>query len=533
MTTPNQNGPGERAITAIQGAWASRPHRSNPVGGTPTLLETPRPSPSVSISLHRWLKSPPISYLLSSIFLLLCSTPVHANQPRPEPGLERAVNWKWWVVPSVPTQPWSLPPQKVPVLIDSSKPSTPGVPPAIDESLYTVKKGDVLVRIARRFKISVAQLKEFNDLQSDFLQIGQQLRIPNPEELAALRSTAKKAPGQQQAPPPGTISEVLLLRVFLDNQGFSTGPITDTPDSVFGRSLHLYQNARGETLDHPAVVERARSLTPEPLTNYTLRVEDFNFIAPPKASAAPPSGSKPSAKPAPTPPPSYDELISPPLLAYRSPWEFVAERFRCDEKFLRKLNARLPTHPPAGSIFRVPNVAPFEIEKIPARQIQPSPDPSISAVIRDLIFLEIYKNQKLVAVMPLSRARPGLRGRGEWKILDAIPRPRLATIQEPRIVREEKTGPFYVNPNPTPRPASAVLAREQFLPAGPNNPVGVVWINLARAGEKDPLSFGLHGTSTPSEMFGFQSLGGFRLSNWDILRAASLLPPGTPLQWLP
>ncbi|MFM8363540.1 MAG: L,D-transpeptidase, partial [Verrucomicrobiota bacterium] len=242
---------------------------------------------------------------------------------------------------------------------------------------------------------------------------------------------------------------------------------------------------------------------------------------------------KPSAKPAPTPPPSYNELISAPLLAYRSPWEFVAERFHCDETFLRKLNARLPTHPPAGSVFRVPNVAPFEIEKIPARDIQPAPDSSISAVIRDLAALEVYQDKKLVAVMPLSRARPGLRGRGEWKILDAIPRPRLATIQEPRVVQVEQTGPFYVNPNPTPRPAPAVLAREQFLPAGPNNPAGVVWINLAKAGSADPLPFGLHGTSTPSEMFGYESLGGFRLANWDILRAASLLPPGTPLQWTP
>jgi LysM repeat protein/lipoprotein-anchoring transpeptidase ErfK/SrfK len=447
--------------------------------------------------------------------------------------LERAVNWKWWVVPSIPSQPWSLPSQKVPVLVDPSKPAVPGDPAPAADGLYTVKKGDVLVRIARRFNLTVSQLKEFNDLQSDFLQIGQQLRIPSPEQLLPLRSSQQKAPGQSAAPAPGAVNEVLLLRVFLDNQGFSTGPILDTPDPVFGRVLHLYQTARGETLEHPAVVERARTLTPEPLTNYTLRIEDFHFIAPPKAAAAPPAGSKLSAKPAPTPPPSYDELLSAPLLAYRSPWEFVAERFHTDEAFLRKLNARLPNHPPAGSVFRVPNVAPFEIENIPARDIQPPADPSVSAVVRDLAVLEIFQNQKLIAVMPLSRARPGLRGRGEWKILDAIPRPRLATIQEPRVVREEKTGPFYVNPNPTPRPAPAVLAREQFLPAGPNNPAGVVWINLAKAGQSDPLPFGLHGTSNPSGMFDSQSLGGFRLANWDILRAASLLPPGTTLQWTP
>ena len=135
--------------------------------------------------------------------------------------------------------------------------------------------------------------------------------------------------------------------------------------------------------------------------------------------------------------------------------------------------------------------------------------------------------------MPLSRSRPGLRGRGEWKILDAIPRPRLATIREPRVVREEKTGPFYVNPNPTPRLAPAVLEREEILPAGPNNPAGVVWINLSKANENTLLPFGLHGTATPSEMFGYESLGGFRLANWDIVRAASLLPPGSKLEWLP
>jgi LysM repeat protein len=500
-TAPNHTGPGDRA-------------RPRALSGAPRT--------------RRFL---PISHLASPIFCLLCSLSLlHANQAGPEPGLERAVNWKWWVVPSIPSQPWSLPSQKVPVLVDPSKPAASAPD---NDGLYTVKKGDVLVRIARRFNITVAQLKEYNDLQSDFLQVGQQIRIPNPEELLALRSTVQKSPGQPADAAPGAISEVLLLRVFLDNQGFSTGPITDTPDPVFGRSLHLYQTARGETLDQPAVVERAKTLTPEPLTNYTLRVEDFHFIAPPKAAAAPPVGAKPSSKPAPTPPPSYQELVSASLLAYRSPWEFVAERYHCDEKFLRKLNARLPTHPPAGSVFRVPNVAPFEIEKIPARDIQPPADPSITAVIRDLAVLEIYQNKKLAAVMPLSRARPGLRGRGEWKILDAIPRPRLATIQEPRVVREEKTGPFYVNPNPTPRPAPAVLAREQFLPAGPNNPAGVVWINLAKAGSSDPLPFGLHGTSTPSEMFGYESLGGFRLANWDILRAASLLPPGTPLQWTP
>jgi LysM repeat protein len=345
-----------------------------------------------------------------------------------EPGLERAVKWKWNVAPPV-SAAWGLPVREVPV-IAQAQPSAAGaastaLPPA--QNTCIVQKGDVLVRIAKKLHLSVAQLKEFNSLENDFLKIGQELRIPTPEEKHLLKSTPKPAansPQAQSAPALTEIanSEVLLLRVFLDNQNFGTGPISDAPDPLFGRVLNLYQTARGETLDYPAMVDRARQYTRDTLGTYTLRAEDFRFIAPPKAARAisTPPATKPGAKPkpAPTPPPTYQEMIAADFLAYRSPWEFVAERFHCDEAFLRKLNPSLPDQPMAGSIFRVPNVLPFEIEKVPAFGIQPAPDPAqpLSAKISDVTTLEIFRSGRLVAVMPIGRARPGLRGRGEWKI---------------------------------------------------------------------------------------------------------------------
>ncbi|HRJ72110.1 MAG TPA: L,D-transpeptidase, partial [Terrimicrobiaceae bacterium] len=45
------------------------------------------------------------------------------------------------------------------------------------------------------------------------------------------------------------------------------------------------------------------------------------------------------------------------------------------------------------------------------------------------------------------------------------------------------------------------------------------------------LPYGLHGTSIPDQMQSRQSLGGIQLANWDIVRAARLLAPGTPLEW--
>jgi LysM repeat protein/lipoprotein-anchoring transpeptidase ErfK/SrfK len=471
---------------------------------------------------------------LLAAFFATAAPLVFAQQTQVEPGLQRAVNWKWSVAPW-DNYRWGLDPREVPVLAAQS-PSQARAQPEMPR-VHTIKKGDYLVRVAKRYGLTVAQLKEFNGLADDFMKIGQEVRIPDAAERLMLKSTPK--PAQKKGEAGAEPSEVLLLRVFLANEGFSTGPIKDTPDETFGRILNLYQTARAGLPDQAAVVGRAREAVPHPIAVYTLKPGDFRFIATPRAEAAPPKGAAGEEnKPPPAKPPaplSYDEMLLEGFLAYRSPWEFVAERFQCDEAFLRKMNPGLGPHPPAGTAFRVPNVPPFAVELVPPRSTQPAADPAVpvTATIQDLSVLEIRRAGELVAAMPVARSRPGLKARGQWKILDALPRPRLQTIQEPRVQRVEQPLPFYRNPNPTPTPRPAVLARPQTLPPGPNNPAGVLWINLARSGEREPLPFGLHGCAFPSTMASREGLGGFRMANWDILRAASLLPEGTILEWKP
>ena len=76
-----------------------------------------------------------------------------------------------------------------------------------------------------------------------------------------------------------------------------------------------------------------------------------------------------------------------------------------------------------------------------------------------------------------------------------------------------------------------MLASEEFLPPGPNNPAGIIWINLTKSDNPEILPYGLHGTSIPGSMNKLASIGGFRMPNWDIARAARMLPSGTTLFW--
>ena len=91
---------------------------------------------------------------------------------------------------------------------------------------------------------------------------------------------------------------------------------------------------------------------------------------------------------------------------------------------------------------------------------------------------------------------------GEWKVLGVQHHPR-----------------FHYNPELF-WDAKATDAKATIQP-GPNNPVGVVWIDLSRP------HYGLHGTPEPSLIGKTTSHGCVRLTNWDAEKLAGLVRPGT------
>jgi lipoprotein-anchoring transpeptidase ErfK/SrfK len=68
--------------------------------------------------------------------------------------------------------------------------------------------------------------------------------------------------------------------------------------------------------------------------------------------------------------------------------------------------------------------------------------------------------------------------------------------------------------------------KEFTIAPGPNNPVGVVWIELTKE------SYGIHGTSRPENIGKTASHGCVRLTNWDALDLAKRVRRGVPVAFL-
>lgn len=73
------------------------------------------------------------------------------------------------------------------------------------DGIYTVVSGDNLSKLAHRFKIKIADIREWNGLQSDLLQIGQKLKL-RADSRAALPPPAKPAAPAEVAPPASPVA---------------------------------------------------------------------------------------------------------------------------------------------------------------------------------------------------------------------------------------------------------------------------------------------------------------------------------------
>jgi lipoprotein-anchoring transpeptidase ErfK/SrfK len=183
----------------------------------------------------------------------------------------------------------------------------------------------------------------------------------------------------------------------------------------------------------------------------------------------------------------------------------LGERFHASPRLLRRLNpaAGFAT---AGEVITVPNVA----------QSQASPAVTTAAS------LDADAGGTVITVSKGGESLTVRDGSGTLILFAPVT---VGSEHDPLPIGEWKVTGITVDPlfnyNPDLFWDADPSHAEAQLPAGPNNPVGLVWIAL------DKEHYGIHGTPEPGRIGHSESHGCVRLTNWDALRVASMAARGT------
>ena len=92
---------------------------------------------------------------------------------------------------------------------------------------YTVRRGDSLSRIAKRYGVSVSRLKGWNGLVGDRLQVGDKLRVPAPKQSASAPKPVRRASTRSAAIASSTRSAAPGPGQYRIRSGDSLGAIAD------------------------------------------------------------------------------------------------------------------------------------------------------------------------------------------------------------------------------------------------------------------------------------------------------------------
>ncbi|MBA3651960.1 MAG: L,D-transpeptidase, partial [Chthoniobacterales bacterium] len=266
---------------------------------------------------------------------------------------------------------------------------------------------------------------------------------------------------------------MLRAQLFLDASNYKPGAIDGRWGEFIRKALTRYEAAQERTAQNygkkaPATFDLPFDQSNPLLISYTFSPNDQKFI-----------GKVPG---------SHAEQAKTGGLPYENFLELVAEKFHARRDFLRQINPGVDwDHLQPGGQVQVPNVAaPFDVQeaidlKNQTEQAEKAdnlktektkPENERVAIFIDVKekVLELKQENKLVGSYPITPGSKSLPAPiGEWFVKGFSWMPTFRW-DEAMLHHDERSKDFYQ------------------LPAGPNNPVGILWMELNHKGS------GLHGT---------------------------------------
>ncbi|HEY3157706.1 MAG TPA: L,D-transpeptidase [Vicinamibacterales bacterium] len=296
------------------------------------------------------------------------------------------------------------------------------------------------------------------------------------------------------------VSETLATQVALDRAGFSPGEIDGRAGKNLQRALDAFKQSHDQPLSLLGDVP--------PLTEYTITDAD---VAGPFT---------------PDIPPNLPDQAPLDALNYRSPLELLGERFHSSPALLQQLNPQA-TFQQAGEKITVPNVMPF----VPATPAPAASPTSTRPAPRG------QRGSRAQATPPAQPASPApdltvyvTKSTSALTVEDATGKILMhapvtsGSIHDPLPIGTWKVNGIQRNPkfhyNPELFWDATPGDRKVTLQPGPNNPVGIVWVDLSKE------HYGIHGTPEPSKIGHVESHGCVRLTNWDADRLSQMVKPG-------